>query len=101
MNARARPRIQGDVTRSTSDLRVANDAVRRVLDHLGLPTYLYAVRLEGQEWLVEVEQPVDGEWLSVEVRAPRALLLAALSDPFARSELAGRWSDALRDRPAA
>lgn len=89
------------MTGSPRDLDVATDAVRRVLDQLGLPTYLYAVHLDGDRWRVEVEQPLEGAWVAVEVYAPRALLLSALSDPFARSELAGAWSDALRDRSAA
>ncbi len=77
------------------DHAAAEDAVRHVLDRLGLPTYLFAVRLEGDRWTVVIELPRDGAWREVRLRAPRVELLAALGDPSVQRRLAARWAPAL------
>lgn len=89
------------MSESRSDVNAAHDAVRRVLDRVGLSTYLFAVAPEGRGWAIEVEHPVAGAWRTARLTAGRDELLCALGDPSARARLARRWAGSLGDRDAA
>lgn len=84
---------------SARDRRAAHDAARRLLDELGLSTYLFDVSRTDDGWTVRVDRPLDGCWVRSVLHATD--LPACLDDPRARAHVAARWRLAIFESDAA
>ncbi|HEY8426903.1 MAG TPA: hypothetical protein VIL20_00950 [Sandaracinaceae bacterium] len=74
------------------DRCLASEATRLVLDRIGLRTYLFGVRLDARECVVELEHPKEGRWRYAVLRASSRELIASLDDPSRRDAIARAWS---------
>ncbi|MGE0788323.1 MAG: hypothetical protein AB7S26_21800 [Sandaracinaceae bacterium] len=86
---------------SIADLHAAHDAVRHVLDSLGLRTYLIGIVETDDAWTVEVELPSAGAWHLERFETPPGELSRAVADPSAQRRLADAWRARLCGRDAA
>lgn len=85
----------------SSDRSLADEAIRRVLDRMGLAFYLFALERADDEWVVELEYPRAGAWRRVVLRASAADLCASVDDPARRDALARAFRTELARADAA
>jgi hypothetical protein len=81
------------------DRDAVHDAARRLLDEIGLSTYLFDVERDGEGWTVHVDHPAEGRWRRVVLDASD--LPRCLGDRRARRALADRWRAVVFERDAA
>ena len=84
-----------------TELALARDAARTLLDRVGLSTYLFEVEPRAGAWAVHVEHPREGAWHEVTLVTGRDELLRCIDDRVQRDALARRWRDELGVRDAA
>jgi hypothetical protein len=80
------------------EIREAREAVQRILDDIGLRSFVYTLDPKEGPWQLRIEYTDDGEWQSCTASVDPAQLRASLRDEATRERL----RDALRAtlRPA-
>jgi hypothetical protein len=71
----------------------ARDATERLLDELGLGTYLFEVEPRDEGWQVKLEYQAREGWKVVTVAVDREWLERSLHDELARERLRERLRD--------
>jgi len=79
---------------SGTEIREAREAMQRILDDMGLRSFVYSIDPGEGAWQLRVEYTEDGEWQSRSASVDPVLLRASLRDEAAR----GRLRDSLRAR---
>ena len=85
------------------NLRTAREAVERVLDGMGMDSYLYTVEpytagtgREADRWSVHVECSTRGGWKEARLKVDPLELRASLRDPSVRAKLQRDWQPHLQ-----
>jgi hypothetical protein len=79
---------------SGSEIREAREAMQRVLDGMGLRSFVYVLEPKEGPWQLRIDYAEDGEWQSRSAFVDPVLLRASLRDETARERL----QDTLRAR---
>ena len=73
------------------DIRAARAATGRILEELGLRSYVFTVEAKESGWLVSVECAAGDAWQVVSLPVDPAKLSASLDDARLRRELVAAW----------
>ena len=77
---------------SGTEIREAREAVQRILEGIGLRSFVYTLDPKEGPWQLRIEYTEDGEWQSCSAFVDPVLLRASLRDEATRERL----RDALR-----
>ena len=80
---------------SESSLTQARDTVERLLEQLGLATYLFEVEPRTDHWEVRVECAPNSGWQSSVLNVDEQWLDACRTDAMAREQLLAEWRQRL------
>ncbi|HMA87947.1 MAG TPA: hypothetical protein VKP89_04305 [Burkholderiales bacterium] len=75
----------------TPEIRAARAATGRILEELGLGSYVFTVEAKESGWLVSVECAAGDAWQVVSLPVDPAKLGASLDDPRLRKEILAAW----------
>jgi hypothetical protein len=73
----------------------ARDAAQRLLDHLGLESYLFEVEPAPEAWYLRVECAVEGGWRTARLDLDKQALLASAADVEIYRRLLEQWRQRL------
>ena len=81
------------------DIQSARIAVERVLDGIGLRSYLYSLQTRERGWTLRLEYPVRQGWRQATLPVDPGELQASLDDPHVHRRLCSTWARHLHARP--
>jgi hypothetical protein len=88
------------MTPTGSEIREAREAVERILDGIGLRSFVFTVEPKEGSWQLRVEYREDGEWQSRSAVVDPVLLRASLRDEATRERLQDTLRAKLRPAPS-
>jgi hypothetical protein len=81
------------------EIREAREAVQRILDGIGLRSFVYTIEPKERSWQLHIEYTKDGEWQSYSAVVDLTLLRASLRDEATRERLRDALRAKLRPAP--
>jgi molybdenum cofactor biosynthesis enzyme MoaA len=84
---------------SGTEIREAREAVQRILDGMGLRSFVYTLEPKEGPWQLRIEYTEDGEWQSCTASMDPVLLRASLRDEATRERLRDTLRAKLRTAP--
>lgn len=83
------------MTVTTSELALADQAAKALLEQLGLSAYLYEIEPRDDAWMLRLDCAVPEGWQSTTLELDKRKLLTSLYDGAVRSELLETWRNRL------
>lgn len=79
-----------------ADIRAARIAAERILEEIGLGSYVFTIELKERGWELTVECAAGEAWQAVSLPVDPAELRRSADDPGVRSELRAAWGSYLK-----